>query len=200
MRSALLFPDYFPASFEARSSDEIKRAAEIISTDRVVIKPVDGQEGKDVKISSEAELEKLKEEPQEPMIVQEFISTEEGIPGVTDKIHDLRVLIMNGEIVQVYVRTPREGKLISNVSKGGSLKEIEVEDLPADIVGIIGEVDKKLSIYQPRIYSIDFGYSDNGPKIFELNSQPGLPYPKWVKYYKKWHQKLLETLLSSLKQ
>lgn len=199
MRTALLFPNYSPSSIEVTTKDELKRAARRVPGNKVVVKPVYGQEGKGVEIKTENRINEITDYNQ-PLIVQEFLDTKKGISGITKQIHDLRVLIMNGEIVQVYVRTPKKGKLISNVSKGGRLQEISVEDLPEKIKKIVKNIDKKLSNYKPRIYSIDFGYTDDGPKIFELNSQPGLPFPQWKKYYKKWHEKLLKTLLSSLEK
>lgn len=198
MRTALLFPNYSPSSIEVHSEEELKRAAKRVPGKKVVIKPVYGQEGKGVEIKSEKNAEEIENNYEEPLIVQEFLDTTKGIEGLTKDIHDLRILIMNGEIIQVYIRTPKKGKMISNVSKGGKLKEISVNELPDEIIDIVKKIDNKLSKYTPRIYSIDFGYTKNGPKIFELNSQPGLPFPQWKKYYKKWHEKLLETLLSSL--
>lgn len=199
MRTALLFPDFSPASIQVTSEDELVRAAKIVHGEKIVIKPVYGQEGHGVKIQTEDEVENVEHGLQEPHIVQEFLDTSSGIEGLVKGVHDLRVLIMNGAIIQSYVRTPKKGRLISNVSKGGHLEEVDLADLPEDILKIANDVDKKLNKYYPRIYSIDFGYTAKGPKIFELNSQPGLPYPQWKKYYRKWHIVLLETLLSSLK-
>ena len=198
MRTALLFPEYSPASIEVENDEQLAQAAQRMPSSKIIMKPLKGQEGKGIQIFESDELDGI--EVVEPSIVQEFLDTSEGIEGVVDSLHDLRILLMNGEIVQIYVREPSEGKEISNVSKGGSLKEIDKKELPEDILDICSQVDQKLNRYFPRIYSIDFGYTEEGPKIFELNSQPGLPYPQWKKYYHFWHQKLWETLLLSLKK
>lgn len=195
-QSAFLFPEEFPKTIEVFSADEVVDASSQLHTDRFVVKPARGQEGKGVKIFSKTDFQEYKYNAKGPLVVQEFLDTSHGIPGICDAEHDLRVLLMNGEIVQAYVRTPQKGKLLSNVSKGASLLEIEKDALSETLLRIVRKVDTKFSGFFPRIYSVDFGYTPDGWKIFEFNSQPGLPYPSWDKYYHRWHKKLIETLLS----
>ena len=199
MLAALFFPEYSPSTIEVASKEELLRAVFRMSSRKVVIKPVRGQEGEGVRILLKSEVKKLELAFKEPFIVQEFLDTSAGIKGITTGTHDLRVSVMNGEIVETFVRMPKKGGLVANLARGGSLKELNVKDLPAEIVKIVKIVDKRFEMYFPRIYSVDFGWTQGGPKIIELNSQPGLPSPG-EKVYRHWHEKLLETLLSSLRK
>jgi glutathione synthase/RimK-type ligase-like ATP-grasp enzyme len=140
----------------------------------LVIKPLDLGGGKGIFIDIP---EKLKNIPKSfPLLMQEFIDTSAGIPGITTGMHDLRVVLCNGEIIHSNIRTPGKGDKKANFSQGGSLKVIDPELLPEDLKYIVASIDFDLSLYGERLYSLDFGLSaDNEWKLIELNARPGMP-------------------------
>ncbi len=109
-----------------------------------------------------------------PVIVQEFLDSASGIPGVYNGIHDYRVMVMNGEVIGSFLRTPPPGELKTNVAQGGIIRPVENKDIPKSIFPIVEEVDAAFAHCGERFYGIDLAFTEQGPKIIELNSRPGL--------------------------
>lgn len=167
-----VFPEYSPKTFAAKTREELLIALSKISTSKVVIKPTFGYEGKGVVIDSPNRIDT--ESIIYPVIVQEFIDTSRGIPGIVDGFHDLRVALFDGEVIYSYVRTPPPGKFTANVAQGGIFFMLSPEKLPAEIITIIRSIDKKLAYVGPRFYGVDFGITAQGPLLIEMNSRLGL--------------------------
>ena len=155
-----LFPDLVPKT--TKKISELKG--------KIIIKPRYGIMGKDVRLADNKT--KLKKD----FIAQEFIDNSSGIKQLNIKgAHDLRVMIINGEIDHGYVRVAKPGCLTSNCTKGGN--KVFLEKIPKEINDIVKKIDKKISKYNPRIYAIDFVYDKSQkPWIIELESMPGFSY------------------------
>ena len=105
-------------------------------------------------------------------IVQEMIDASKGVPGITRGVADLRVTIINGKIMHPYVRKAAKGSLFSNVSRGA--KMIFAKKIPKSALEISKKIDKRLSKFKNRIYTIDIMFDQNSkPWVIELNSKPG---------------------------
>ena len=146
-----------------------------IKTEKIVLKPRDGNSGKEVFIGSKEEIIKMKLNQTNDYIIQEFIDTSFGFKSIGVKgIHDFRVTIINGEIVDSYVRRPQTG-LISNTSLGGIIVPVPKRKISQSVLDIIRYVDNKFKAFKPRVYSIDMMQDPNG-RIYltELNSKPGV--------------------------
>lgn len=195
-RTYQLFKKYMKPTYQVRNLPELRRSLEKIKTSQVVYKPLRGSEGRGVVIGTAAKILRRIKKPNG--ILQEFIDTSGGIPGITPSTHDLRITIMNGSIIQSYVRIPKSGTLVANVAQGGLLREISRARIPRAARAIALTIDRELKKIGPRVYSIDFGMEYNHPYIIELNPQPGVPYPQWKRYYRSWHQSLIKTLQSAV--
>jgi glutathione synthase/RimK-type ligase-like ATP-grasp enzyme len=171
---------YMPATFFVGSKKDIPAILPKIKTDWVVLKPFNGLKGFGVFVGPKNKaLNFIFPESHPIYIAQEFIDTSGGIPGVTSGLHDLRVVIVNGKIVWSHVRVPPEGSFKANAATGGILTEIDLGQIPSNVLEMVEKISKKfLMKYDNPIYSLDFGISGGKkPYIFEINDQIG--FPKW---------------------
>ncbi len=167
-----LFPRICPRTAvvhdEAEKNELIKEFNDI-----VVGKPLDNEGGKGVIIDRpDIVRESIKSYP---YLLQEFLDTSAGIPGIIDAMHDLRMVIVNGEIAVSYVRSPAAGKKVSNVAQGGTQTEVPVREIPKEARALAKAVDDVFASYPRRVYSVDCARDANGTwKLIELNSKPGI--------------------------
>jgi hypothetical protein len=167
------FQKFCPLTVRAATPQEYVTALDAIHTDKAVIKPITGQEGHGIMIAAPAAL-KTKFPSSLPVVVQEFLDTSGGVPGIMQGSHDLRVALFDGEIIYSYLRTPPPGKLTANVAQGGKFFMVEPRQLPVELFPIIQEIDHTLAHVGHRFYGIDFGITPGGPKIIEMNARLGL--------------------------
>ncbi|MGZ4090651.1 MAG: RimK family alpha-L-glutamate ligase, partial [Bacteroidia bacterium] len=94
------------------------------------------------------------------MLVQEFIHEAKGA--------DLRVFIVDGQVVGAMKRQAKEGEFRSNLHRGGSATVIQLsnEERATAI-----KAAKKLGL---GIAGVDLLQSSRGPLVMEVNSSPGL--------------------------
>jgi len=167
------FPSLFPKTLLARTTDEYAGALKQFRS-MVTVKPVGGWRGQDVVIASVADI--AERDVRLPCLVQEFLDTSGGIPGITEGLHDLRMIVVNGDLVFAYVRVPPPNSYVSNYAQGGSWFEVPVKELPHGAIAVFKAVEAHLARRFPlRIYSVDVGLQGKTDwKIFELNSKPAL--------------------------
>src|SRR5690606_7285269 len=94
------------------------------------------------------------------MLVQEFISEAGGA--------DLRVFVVDGQVVGAMKRQAKEGEFRSNLHRGGTAKLIH---LSADERATAIKSAKRLGL---GIAGVDLLQSRRGPLVMEVNSSPGL--------------------------
>ncbi len=94
------------------------------------------------------------------MLVQEFIHESKGA--------DLRVFVVDGQIVGAMKRQAKEGEFRSNLHRGGSATVIQLS--PEERATALKAV-KKLGL---GIAGVDLLQSNRGPLVMEVNSSPGL--------------------------
>lgn len=195
-RTVREFPSLNPKTFLVHNKEELHQSLADIPTDAfVVAKPVDLEEGIGVIIANPAKVEEAV--TKFPYLVQEFIDTSGGIPGIVDGMHDLRMVVIEGDIVVSYIRTPPPGKMTANVSQGGQEIEVLPEQLPAEAKAIVEEVDKVFSKFARRAYSVDVGRNKDGSwKIIELNAKTGLSPASKGKHYERFLNRLADVLAS----
>jgi ribosomal protein S6--L-glutamate ligase len=94
------------------------------------------------------------------IIVQEFIEEAHG--------SDLRVLVVDGQVIGAMKRKALEGEFRSNLHRGGS----------AELVDLSSEEEetaiKAAAAMGLGVAGVDLLQSDRGPLIIEVNSSPGL--------------------------
>lgn len=168
-----LFRDACPRTEVASSAEEARSLSDAFPARMIVAKPVDGEEGKGVLIGPKEDI--LPQIPSYPYLLQEFVDTSGGIPGIINGMHDLRMTIIDGEICNSFLRIPAEGKFVSNLAQGGSKQEIHPAQLPKEATELAALVDAEFTRFPHRIYSVDCGRDVSGKwYIIELNSQPGV--------------------------
>ena len=190
-----LFKKFSPKIYIALDDIQLDQAVKDIAGKRIVMKPLNSEGGEGVVIGTAAELREAQNEF--PVLIQEFIDTSEGIPGIDaiDSHHDFRMVVIDGEIVQAFARTPAEGTLTANVAQGGASHEIPIDKIPPTAIEVVKEIDEKFQSYQ-RVYSIDLGFERGIPRLIELNSQPALFSEKRGKQFERFQEKLADVLLS----
>lgn len=193
-----LIGDFMPKSARIKNKSELlQNLGSFPPSALAVLKPANGMCGKGIIIDYPEKLKEEKLEDNREYILQEFVDTADGIPGIIDGRHDLRIVIVNGEIVLSHVRAPKTGSLLANVAQGGSIDEISLKNIPTFIIDIVKKIqlriDKK---FEYPIYSIDLGIQNkNELFVFELNDQIGFPSEKM-----KAHGKFLDNILDSLEK
>lgn len=181
-----LLSDYTPKTFFSLKG--LKK----IKTKLVVIKPRFGSGGRGIQIKEKNSVKKIKKD----YLLQEFVDTSCGITGIYLGIHDFRALVLNGKIIDFYVRAPRKG-LISNVHLGGRV--VRVGKIPKKVKNISLDVDKKFNKFKPRLYSIDFLIDRNQkPWVTELNSHVGFDIYYQFKGQTEIYEKICERVIKSI--
>lgn len=173
--------DFMPKSARIKDKASLSRQLESFSPSALtVLKPANGMCGQGIVIDYPEKIMREEIKNGREYILQEFVDTSAGIPGIIDGHHDLRIIIVDGKIVLSHVRAPKEGSLLANVAQGGSIREIPLENIPASILDSVkkiqARIDKK---FNRPIYSIDLGIQNKSELfVFELNDQIGFPSEK----------------------
>ncbi|MFB6145385.1 MAG: RimK family alpha-L-glutamate ligase [Candidatus Nanohaloarchaea archaeon] len=164
------FPEMVPETRKATDED----IRDILSTyGKAVLKPRRGSSGDGI---IKVESEEFPDIDEDEYVVQRFMETEGTKKTDFEGIHDLRVLMINGEIQYAYIRSPNKG-FRSNLAKGGTLEYVDVYELPEDTMDIVDEVRERFSGYAPSVLTVDLMYDEfQRPWILELNTQPGIGY------------------------
>ncbi len=132
--------------------------------DKVVIKLINGTHGIGVILADKATqagsiLEAFNKSKQKSMI-QEFISESKG--------SDIRIFVVDGEVVGSMKRQAREGEFRSNLHRGGSSKVEPISEIEKDVAL------KAVKYLGLKIAGVDMLRSKRGPLILEVNASPGL--------------------------
>jgi glutathione synthase/RimK-type ligase-like ATP-grasp enzyme len=180
---SLIFHKWSKKSWIVNNQEKLESILPKIKSQRFVIKPISESGGKDVQILDKKEaLEKIIFGFD--YLVQEFIDSSCGVPGVSKDMHDLRLVFINDKLSYSYIREPEEGNYLANLSQGGSLSVVLKEKIPHSVYPIIRCVNKVFETFSPRIFSIDFMFDENErPWIVEFNSMPGLYFTPQEKPY-----------------
>ena len=166
------FAKYQPLSIVAHNLNQLMQAFVTIPGDLIVVKEPVSNGGKAVQIGTRKDV--LEAIPSSyPLIIQEFIDTSVGVPGLVDGIHDVRVKIGGGKIFGGMLRQPAPGEYRANLAQGGIAKHLSPAELPVAISDLALEIDCFFAKYN-RYYAIDFANTPGGWKLIELNSKPGL--------------------------
>ena len=166
--------EFHPMSILAHDTAQLDEALEKLPGERVAVKSLTGSSGLGVFVGDKSDVYGEQEILKYPVLVQEYIETSGGIPGITDSRHDIRVVLLNGQPAIATLRTPPEGELKSNIGYGGHHRLLSVSELPSELLEMCEAIDKKLKNYGNfRIYSVDCGLTPNGWRLFEVNGMPG---------------------------
>lgn len=156
-----------PKTYMVRSAEYIDDIIEDIGSLPVILKTTSGSHGAGVSIvESKRGLRSIiqmmmKNEQSAPLMIQEYIKESQG--------KDIRVFIVGKRIVAAMERiATKKGEFRSNFKLGGRVRVAE-----------LSEREKKAAFAAVKACNLDIAGVDilrtkNGPKILEVNSNPGL--------------------------
>jgi glutathione synthase/RimK-type ligase-like ATP-grasp enzyme len=192
------FPDLSPFTAEINSYEEVTENIPKIKSSKIVLKKNFATEGRGIFIIEKEELKPELYDDWSNILLQEFIDNSVGIPGIVNGLHDIRICIINGNIINSFVRQPKEGSFLANIAQGGSGKSINFDEIPGELINLALKLDRQLEKYKPRIYAADFLNSPNGYRLMELNSRPAVQHPSWSKSYEIFNNALIEMLIEAV--
>lgn len=191
MKTYRRFQDYIPET-EKAYRENVEKMLE--KEDKVILKPRYGSSGEGIQVIES--VEDYDAEDPEKVLVQEFVE-DAAIPNLdVEGPHDLRILIVNDEVVGSYLRIPGEDSVLSNVAQGGSKEYVEISEVPDEVMSRVQMVVDELEDYRPVIYTVDFMIAAE-PLIVELNSQPGVYYHgpgRSEEWERPWMLKIVEAV------
>lgn len=168
------FEKFSKPYFRATTKEELAHVLTQLPETLVVVKPERGNSGEGILIGNKAV---VLEQATFPTLVQEFIDSSHGIPGVMEGLHDLRLIYCDETLVYAYYRTPKVGSFLANVAQGGKQTMVAAENVPSTVWEIVLAVQSYYAEFTPKIYTIDLMFDPAGkPWVVELNTMPGL-YP-----------------------
>lgn len=159
------FPAYTPQSIYAHTIEEVQH---FITQHESVIKRDDSFGGFGVhRFIGSDRLLKFEQLPTETLkqitsnidvhggvLVQEYLSrTHEG---------DKRILVSFGQPIGAFVRLPKEGDWLCNMSQGGSIESAQLND---DEISMVNEVDKVMTQHGIILYGIDTLVDNSGKRV-----------------------------------
>jgi len=197
--TAQAFPTLVPPTYQIDNNNWQEVLGKIAS-EKVVLKPISGTEGRGILVEPTATLDFPSLGIDTPYIAQEFVDSSAGIPGLCTGMHDLRVLMFNGEPKLSFLRQPKSGSYLSNTAQGGSLETVDIERVPKQILEAAAIIDEHYKEFQPRFYTADFFMQGERPYLIETNTRPGFPYAKseGPEFTKKFFTYLFDLLKEAL--
>ena len=153
-----------PKSLVSNNYFSIQSMVEHVGSLPAIIKLINGTHGLGVilaetKSNAESIMEAFYKSKQKVMI-QEYIEEAKGA--------DIRVFIVDGEIVGVMKRQAKPGEFRSNLHRGATSSVVPLSGLEADIA------IKCTDILGLKVAGVDMLQSSRGPLILEVNASPGL--------------------------
>jgi ribosomal protein S6--L-glutamate ligase len=153
-----------PRTAIARTPEAIRGAVDSVGGTPVIIKLLKGTQGVGVmKADSPEGVESIIDTLWglgQNIILQEFIAESRG--------RDLRAIVIGGELVATMRRTAKKGEFRSNLHRGGNGQRAE---LPAAYVRAALDAARIMGL---GVAGVDLLESNNGPRVIEVNSSPGL--------------------------
>jgi len=153
-----------PLTGFAQSPDDTEDLIRMVSGAPVVIKLLEGTQGKGVILAeshqSAVSIINAFKEMSANILVQEFIEESRGT--------DIRCLVIGEKVVAAMKRQAKEGEFRANVHQGG--KAIKVKLTPEERALAVAAA-KTLGL---RVAGVDLIRSNRGPLVLEINSSPGL--------------------------
>jgi len=136
---SLRLTKFMPSTLISEDLDEIKRF--FSKNEKVVIKPIDGYSGNDVKLLKRFNKIQISKyiRKYHHLMFQKFI------PQISKG--DKRIFIIDGKVKGAISRLPKRGSILSNMSKGASAKKIKITNKELKISKIVASELKKLNIY-----------------------------------------------------
>ncbi|MAQ16191.1 MAG: 30S ribosomal protein S6--L-glutamate ligase [Sandaracinus sp.] len=153
-----------PNTAFVRRRDQVEDAIAQVGGAPVIVKVLEGTQGVGVILAetqktAQAIIETLQMAKQN-VLIQKFVAEAAG--------SDIRAFVVGGKVVAAMRRTAKEGEYRSNVHQGGKAKRADLSpDFEKTAIGAA-------QIMGLRVAGVDMLEGENGPKVMEVNSSPGL--------------------------
>lgn len=153
-----------PKTVTLRNPNQIEQAIEVLGGPPIVVKIHPGTQGVGVAIcetvrSARSTIEAFWSLDRE-ILLQEFIAEASGT--------DIRMFVVDGEVVGAMRRTAPSTEFRSNLHRGGTAEKVVVDD---ELARIGVEAADAMDLL---IAGVDILESNRGPLIMEVNPSPGL--------------------------
>lgn len=203
VKTAELFLDISPKTKAVNSYDEYLTTIKewgVKKEDKIVLKKNFLSGGQSIYIRPVTEILASLYESWDNILVQEFIDSSVGIPGITDGLHDIRVITINSEPVYTFVRIPQNRSFLANIAQGGKEVPLSLSLLPPSLLELVKKINQQLASYRPSLFASDFLNSKDGFKLVELNSRPMVCLPSLSSQTKNYIDKIVQMLICELSQ
>lgn len=196
LMTSATFSDIVTPTYLVRNVASLKKALKHIKSKEVVIKPRLGSGGKGVQIVKKSKVEEV--DFDELSIVQPFVDTSGGVPGVYKGIHDFRVVFVGDKPVVSYIRTPAPGTRLCNISQGGGVIMVPLSKMPKSLKPLIKSALSTLKIFPYKAFSLDFFFDEKRkPHLVEVNTKPIMAFPpEFRKTQDRMHEAYLKYFAS----
>lgn len=153
-----------PVTGFAHSPDDTEDLIKIVGGAPLVIKLLEGTQGKGVVLAENhkaaASVIEAFRKLDAHFLVQEFIEEAKGV--------DIRCLVLGDKVVASIMRQGKEGEFRSNLHRGGSAKLVRIT--PEERSTAV----RSARIMGLNVSGVDILRSNQGPVVTEVNSSPGL--------------------------
>lgn len=153
-----------PITASASSPKDTKDLIKLAGSAPVVVKLLESTQGKGVVLAETAKAAESLVDAfrglNAEFLVQEFIKEAAGA--------DTRCLVIGGKVVGAMKRQAAEGDFRSNLHRGGTATAVKLTREERDVAR---RAAKELGLV---VAGVDILSSDDGPKVLEVNSSPGL--------------------------
>jgi hypothetical protein len=167
---------YMPKTFLIQTQEDFLSNLEKITTNKAVVKPRRGKEGRNITIFEKKNPPVLNSEilTGTGYLLQEYANTDVDLKNIVTGIHDIKLITAENQIF-ANLRTPEPGK--DYCTYDSPYSEIPRQLLPQSIINLHREVMVKVNeLYPQNFYTVDVGMTTEGPVIFELNGHTAFPY------------------------
>ncbi len=153
-----------PVTSFANSFYDTKDLIKIVGSAPLVVKLLEGTKGVGVVL---AETNKAAESVinafrslKADILVQQYIKESKG--------QDIRCFVVGGQVIASMERTAQEGEFRANIHLGATARAVQISDEERDLA------IKAAKIIGLDVAGVDMVRSNNGAKLLEVNSSPGL--------------------------
>lgn len=193
------FPEFSPLSFGVNSFEEAQKTLPNFGTYKyIVLKKNFLAGGEKIHICKPEEVTEDLYKDWSNIIIQEFLDTSVGVPGVIGGRHDIRINIVNHRATNSVIRVPKRGEFLANISQGASGFAIDMDQVPAEILEMVKVIIDRFKKYGPSVYAADFLNTPKGHKLVEINSRPGVGHPIWTRHYKDFNDAIVKMLVEAV--
>ena len=169
---AVIAEGFVPRTQLVCSEKDYESVLRNLKTEKIVTKPLDENGGTGVTLYSR---NNLSDNKTFPVIMQEFVETSGGIDGMVTGRHDIRLYIIDGEVVMCSIRQPAEGGWLSNTHQGGTIHFYNKSEINPELLEFAKPVIKKFDERGGKFYVVDFMHGSDGWHMVEMNDRPGIP-------------------------